>query len=343
MKAATMLIILLSHHGYWLGGQSESITANWAVEQNMPPAILHWELRIGSTPLAHGDASMGASGLAAPIAIAVPHVRARTEMQWIYLLKSAGNGKELESGQKQTWVYPPLPWKEVASDLGTQRLYVIDQPQELGTFFSSVGVKATVLPDCESLQTVRPAIVIVAKGQFGRSPFAQAPLISLARSGAQVLVLEQPQFATPGGYTLRRRTDVARVCWREDHPLLANLNSDDLKSWLDGLDEVIAIRLPKDEPALEIGYWPREIPGKQPVPIDAILAVKAIGAGRIIFSQIPLENWSDDPRSQTFLFNALNYMQTRPEPTPPPSQRPTSQPVASIQVPTITIPSGDTP
>jgi hypothetical protein len=104
-----------------------------------------------------------------------------------------------------------------------------------------------------------------------------------------------------------------------------------------------AVQLPADAPVLEIGYWPRETPGREPVPIDALLAVKATGRGRIVLCQVPLGRWATDPRSQLFLRNALAYLATRPEPTPPPSQRKVALRVVPASVPTVTIPPGGRP
>ena len=64
------------------------------------------------------------------------------------------------------------------------------------------------------------------------------------------------------------------------------------------------MQLPADEPALEIAFWPREIPGKEPVPIDALVVTKTLGKGRIVLCQVPLGPWQSDPRSQLFLVDA---------------------------------------
>jgi hypothetical protein len=116
------------------------------------------------------------------------------------------------------------------------------------------------------------------------------------------------------------------------------LDADDLKSWILGdAPELLPIELPADEAALELAYWPPEIAATVPVPIDAMIAVKSVGSGRIVFCQLPMGDWTSDPRSQLFLYNALNYLSTRPEPTPRPSERPTTRPAAPVAVPTINI------
>jgi hypothetical protein len=101
------------------------------------------------------------------------------------------------------------------------------------------------------------------------------------------------------------------------------------------------VQLPADEAALEIGYYPREVPGVRPAPIDAVLLSKSTGKGRIVLCQIALGDWDRDPRSRIFLSNALDYLSTRPQPTPPPSQRPTPRQAAPTSVRTIDIPQGE--
>ena len=108
--------------------------------------------------------------------------------------------------------------------------------------------------------------------------------------------------------------------------------------------KVKALRLPVDEPALEIAFWPREVRSEEPAPIDALLVSKTIGRGRVVLCQIPLGPWESDPRSQLFLADALDYLLSRPEPTPPPSRRTRPEkPAALPPVPTIPLNPGVSP
>ena len=45
---------------------------------------------------------------------------------------------------------------------------------------------------------------------------------------------------------------------------------------------------------LEIAWWPREVPGTEPVEMDALVFSKSIGAGRIVVCQLPLGDWRTD-------------------------------------------------
>jgi hypothetical protein len=235
----------------------------------------------------------------------------------------------------------------MASRLRGTKLYVIDRPDGLPALLAAAKIDATRVAATEDLQSPKADLVLVAANRLDDSPFAQAPLLSQAQAGAQVMIFRQTKPKSLLGYPLARRTLPPQLTWRQDHPLLQCLDADDLASWfVDESNELNAIRLPADEPVLELAAWPRETAGTDPVPIDALALVKAVGKGRIVLWQIPLGDWKSDPRSQMVLQNALNYMLTPPEPTPRPSERATTAPtsvVSPFPVPTISIPSGDHP
>jgi len=344
MHAATILIILLSHQGYWFGGQDQTVTVTWPVAQKMPAADLRWELMLGEMRLSGDQIRVPGERDSTVITLKVPKVRVKTEMWWTYRLTAVDGGKELLSSERAVHVYPPTSWGDLAARLAKQKFFVVDQPDGLPSLLAAAGIDAARLNVVDGLQSVKVDVVIVGANQLGDSLFAQAPLVSQAKSGAQIMILEQRQAQTLIGYALSPRPASSSFSWREEHPLFAGLDKNDLASWVDGgRSDLSAIRLPRDEPALEVAHWPRESPGTEQVPIDALVAVKAIGKGRMVLWQIPLEDWKSDPRSQLLLENALNYLMTRPEPTPRPSERPTTLPAATVAVPTITIPSGDQP
>jgi len=340
----TLLIVLLTHQGYWLGGQEQTISVQWAVDQPMPAANLQWGLMFGQVRLAGDEIKMPDGIGPAVVKLKIPPVRVRTQMQWAYRVRARDGGKELASGQQLLNVFPPISLDDTAARMIGRKLYVVDAPDGLPALLAAAKIDATRIADTDQLQLARADVLLIAANQLSDSPFAQAPLVEQAKAGAQVLILRQTKPTTLCGFALARRPVPPKLVWREEHPLFAFLDATDLQSWLDGDSaDLWAIRLPTDAPALEIAYWPRETPGRDPAPIDAVLAVEAIGKGRIVLCQLPLGSWNDDPRSQLFLVNALNYLLTRPEPTPPPSQRPTTVPANRVEVPTIRIPSGEMP
>jgi len=347
MQAATILIIVLSHQGYWFGGQDQSVSVIWPVDQKLPAVDVHWELMLGKVKISDGQLHLPGGQGESSITIKLPPVRARLEMNWKYSLFQTDGGKELGSGQCAVHVFPPLSLAQMASRLRGTKLYVIDRPDGLPALLAAAKIDATRVAATEDLQSPKADLVLVAANRLDDSPFAQAPLLSQAQAGAQVMIFRQTKPKSLLGYPLARRTLPPQLTWRQDHPLLQCLDADDLASWfVDESNELNAIRLPADEPVLELAAWPRETAGTDPVPIDALALVKAVGKGRIVLWQIPLGDWKSDPRSQIVLQNALNYMLTPPEPTPRPSERATTAPtsvVSPFPVPTISIPSGDHP
>jgi hypothetical protein len=339
MHAAAILVILFSHQGYWFGGQDQTVTVTWPLDQKMPAADLRWELNLGELRLSGDQIRVPGEQGPTAITLKVPKVRVRTEMRWTFRLTAADGGKELLSGERSVHVFPPTSWGDLAARPAKQKFFVVDQPDGLPSLLAAAKIDFARLETVEALQSVKADVVIVGANQLGDSLFAQSPLVSQAKSGAQIMVLEQRQAKTLISYALGPRPVPSNFSWREEHPLFAGLDEHDLASWVDGgRNDLYAVHLPRDEAALEVAYWPRESPGCEPVPIDALVAVKAIGKGRMVLWQIPLDDWKRDPRSQLLLENALNYLMTRPEPTPRPSERPATMPAATIAVPTITIP-----
>jgi hypothetical protein len=218
------------------------------------------------------------------------------------------------------------------------------QSAGLARVLDAAGVRCTAIQRPSDLPLTTADIILVGPDRIEAGAFVQSPLLNQAEAGANVLMFAQSHPRILAGYNLLRRAAPKRLDWRETHPLLEGFQPEDLQSWLTGQsNDVWAVQLPADEPALEIGYWPRETPGREPVPIDALLLTKAVGKGRIVLCQIPLGPWGSDPRSQLLLRNALGYLATRPEPTPPPSRRRERPERVPTTVPTITIPPGDRP
>ena len=189
----------------------------------------------------------------------------------------------------------------------------------LPALLNRAGVKHTLIADAGQLQFVRPDCVIVGADRLGKDLAEQAKLLNLAAAGASVLVLRQTQPDSLAGYHMARRTMPPKLAWAADHPLARHLRLRETPSLG---PEAWAVQLPADEPALEIAFWPREVPGKEPAPIDALVVTKTLGKGRIVLCQVPLGPWQSDPRSQLFLADALDYLASPVVPTPPPSRRP---------------------
>ncbi|MBN1506181.1 MAG: hypothetical protein JW955_05020 [Sedimentisphaerales bacterium] len=344
MIAAKILMLILSNEGHWFGGQAGTISAQWAAQFEQPEAVLKWDLLIGEVCVAGDQLAVQRGSKASVVTVTPPEVRARTRMRWVYHLYQRGDGKEIDAGEAAVQVYPAPKADRLKDRLPDRRIAVWDTAGGLADALSKAGLEFRRIRKAADLQLSRVDVVLVGPDELRHEVFDQSPLIALAEAGAGVVLFEQRRPRSLAGYALMRRTASIRPTWRGNHPLMSGLEVDDVQSWLGGPGkEIWAVELPADEPVLEIGHWPPVVEGPRPGPVQVVLAVKAVGKGRMIVSQIPLGPWDTDPRTQQFLDNVLGYLGTRPEPTPRPSERQVTRPVASQPVPTIAIPSGATP
>jgi hypothetical protein len=321
----TLLLIALSNQGYWFGGEPATISLQSAVAQ-LPKADLVWELRYDGVRLDRGTAQVPGDEKAAANSIAihpaVPEVRARVTMHWIYRMIARDTKKELESGDVPVYVFPRDAMQGLAVHLEGRRLMVCDKSASLPELLKRAAIPFTLVSAPGNLVFAHADdLVLVGEDVLTASPFEQAPLIHLAEAGASVMIFRQSKTPRVIGYPLGVRSALARLDWRMDHPLLAGFDRNDLRNWMTGAAPLRAVELPADEPALEIGFVAPELAGSGPAPINAVLVSKSIGLGRIVLCQLPLGDWKSDPRSQMLLRNAIEYLLTRPQPMPRRSSR----------------------
>ncbi len=272
------------------------------------------------------------------IKIKAPPVRARTKLHWTWQLLQRDGGKQLASGESSIHVFPRDLLADLPQRIGDRRLFVMDSDDGLPRVLESAKVPFTRLLDAATLQAVKADMILIGADQLAADGMQQSPLIEQARAGASVMFFAQ-KIDRLADYALADRSLPAELKWRRDHPLLSSLDADDLASWLSDRKTARAVQLPKDEPALEITYWPRKAPGDEPAPIDTLLVSRSTGGGRIVLCQLPLGRFDADPRSQLLLCNAIDYLLTRPEPTPPASRRPVPKLVPTpATVPSISYP-----
>ena len=323
MKAATLVIILLSHHGYWLSNQTGTISIQCNPVTGTPAADVNWDLTIGNVSLASGKAAMLSDDKPASVVIKCPQVRVRTQVKWVYRIVQRDGGKELEKGETTIDLFPADLTKGWADLFKEKQLTVLDSPDGLPKLLDDAKVPYTRVEDASRID--KADVVIVGEDQLDDSTFGQAALMSLAEQGKSVMVLRQSKPSTLGGYPLVVRPTPTKLAWKIDHPLFAGLSETDLQSWLTPGANVQAMQLPADEPALELAYWPLEtpatMPSKSPSPIEAVAVTKTVGAGRIVCFTLPLADWQSDPRSQILVGNALAYLLTPPQPTLKRSER----------------------
>jgi hypothetical protein len=341
---ALSLVITLGNQGYWLEDETYPIEIRWAVRGNLPEAVLEWTLATGKVGLANGRVLLPTEDRPSTINVRAPDVRVRSMLSWEYALYRRDDGERLAGGARVIHVYPDNLLQGLTERMAGKTILVCDEPVGLPQLLEKWGVSHLRIAEVSQLATAKADMILIGPDRIAATPFTHGAIGGQAQRGASVMIFRQRQVAQLGGYALQRRARPARLEWRREHPLLSDFAPDDLAAWLAPAGEYVhALLLPADEPVLELAYWPREAPGEEPVPIDALLAVKRVGRGRIVYCQLPLGDWQRDPRAQVFVQNALEYLATRPAPTPPPSQRATTRPARSDEPPTIEISSGVQP
>jgi hypothetical protein len=340
MKLAALLVVMLSNQGYWFGGHSETITLHPAVRAGLPGAALFWELRWDHLRLDSGKLAIAGDDQPSVVHLNCPTVRVRLMLHWSYRIVQKSDGKELGSGDVPIEVFPDDLLADLARRVGNRRLVVLDASDAsdgLAKTLTAAKLPFTQVSDPGQLQMVQADAVLVGQEMLAGSPLNQGPLSALAESGTSVMAFHQSPGDRLFGYRVTARNVPAALQWREDHPLLFDFSKHDLQSWTDGQETFDAVDLPADAPALDIGSYPRETPGRMPAPIDAVALTKSVGKGRLVWWQIRLGSFAEDPRSQMLLANAIDYLLTRPQPTPPPSQRPTTQPCPAKEGPIVNL------
>jgi hypothetical protein len=335
MKLATLLMVILSNQAYWFGGQEGTITIREAARGGLPAADLSWELMFANVRLGNGRVAMAAHDGETTVRMALPQCRVRLSLHWIYRLTARGTGQVLDQGDIPVQLFPDELLGDLSARLQRKRLVVWDRVQGIPAALDTAKTPYARVTSESSLQFVKADVVLVGADSLGNSVFEQATLRALAEGGASVMIFEQKSADRLMGYNIAKRNAPPQLEWRLDHPLLRDFQPEDLQSWIAAMPTLSVVQLPAEAPALDLGYCSPEIPVNQPWPTDAVLVTETIGAGRFVLCQIPLGDWAHDPRSQILLRNAIDYLLTRPQPTPRPSDRLIPGPVALPQIPTI--------
>jgi hypothetical protein len=339
VETAALILLALSHGGHWFGGQTGTVTARCGADVDLPAAVFVWELGYGEVRIASGRQELPAGRGSVSFKLQTPQVRAVTDLTLVYRLELADGSGEIARSEATIRLYPTDLLAGAAERLSGVRIAVWDAPHGLPAVLAAAGVRHDRIDSTDALRSIRPQIVLVGPDQLPDRPLVQTPLLAYAEQGASVLILEQRKKMKLAGYPIRPRASPRALIWQE-HPLGHDLRQWDLHAQTPSL---FAIALPADEPVLEIASWPGEVASKQPAPVDALLVTKSVGKGRVVLCQLPLGDWSRDPRSQTFLATALDFLASPPGPTPPPSQRPKPSLAPPSDDRRLRIPSGVNP
>jgi hypothetical protein len=314
LHANSIVILVLSHVGYWLAGTDGLVSFRWTIPDQTPQATLVWDLSVGSVRLDHGSIPMNAGAKQTDIKIKCPPVRARIDLAFTYRLISSDGKKELESGSEAVHAFPDNLAEGWSSMLRGKNIAVLDAADGLQALLAKAGVQAVRLQDESDLRWERPDIVLVGANQLDDSPFSQGFLIEQANAGAGILILEQSRVDRLIGHAIVSRPRPRMLRWNVENPLLADLNEDDLSSWVDDLPrDVAAVRLIADRSVTPVAGLPGEPVGTDdPACSDLLLLIQRIGRGRIILCQLRLGTCKTDPRTLVLLGNALACLSAAP-------------------------------
>jgi hypothetical protein len=340
MKHLIVLLLTLAHGGHWLGGHTESISIAWPAKSGMPAAAIHWQCSMGTVSLASGNASMPDAAHPLIISLAVPHVRVTTRVHFSCTARDKNNDTKIAGGEGDIVVYPDQLVGTFEKMYTGKRVVLLDHSKSILKLLDQAKIHADPILDLSQLLLRQTDVLIVGPDELKSSPLQQPALLPMASKGCQIIILRQRDVTTIAGYHLSQREVLSNLIWTTDHPLLAHLDTDTLQTWI-GNTTTPAIRVPAGDASLEVGYWKPEAHSQSPSPIDALLMTSTIGTGRLVFCQLPADDWANDPRSQILLRNILSYATTRPEPTPRSDQRTTQRVVRVIPQPNILAPVGD--
>jgi hypothetical protein len=304
--------LVLANHGYWFGGQTNEITATWAVEADLPAAVLDWELAFDRVRITKGSLDIFGNAKATTIKLAMPEVRAATCLNWNYTLRRKDSSDVIQTGSLPIVLYPKNLFADFSMQFKNRKLTLVDPKPELSAFLSRRNIPNTRLSDIWRLQTVQADLLIVADGALGRLTIAESCLVSQAQHGANVAVLKQRGDMLVGYRLVACLPGPLAYCDR--HSLLTNLDCMAGKALCRSDPPAFAVALPDAEKTVKIVSFTREPVGTDPVTSDALLLSETLGRGRIVLCQISVASPERDPLSQIFYNNLLQYLLTRPEP-----------------------------
>lgn len=303
---ASLLIILLPQQGYWFAGQEQIVELRWDAEATLPAdAAVVWALALDQVVLASGRSPVTDPAEPVRLRLSVPEVRTRTTLA-LHLRRVAGEAL-LDRRSLPVHVFADDLLAPLAGRFKASSLLVWDEPAGLPALLEEAQVPHRAISGPEGLRFSRAKIVVAGAGQLHDHPHAQTAIENLARAGASVLLLRQDAPATLMGHPLVGPPADAGLTWQKDHPLLIDLSAKDLTTLTADADSLLALRVPATAPLSPVAAWLED--AALPAPHRHVLITEQpVGAGRVLFIQLPLGDWQRDPRHQLLLRNALLYL-----------------------------------
>ena len=315
VKVASLLILVLSHSGYWIGGREAAIHVRWAAREPVP-AVVQWQLRYGDAVLESGRWRLEGEPAERTLKLQLPEVRVRTPLQLVWEAQSNdGEAAVIGHGSTDIQLFPPDLLSPLSVLLKDTPLYVLDAPEGLPRALDAAGVRYQRIEAAAQAMLIRKGILLVGEDHLSGTMLpGQTPLLDAARRGVRVLLFHQSHPERLAGLEVVERVVPEHYDWRKKHPLLRSFTRADLGSWRSDGGTVRAVRMPADAPAVMIAAWPADSAAG---PTDAAAVALSVGRGRIVFWQLPLGSFVEDPRSQILLVNAIGYLVGHAEPAEP--------------------------
>jgi len=72
VKVASLIVVLLAHHGLWFNGGENAVTLQWIASAAKGDATITWHLKVGESELASGTTNWPAGANVATIKFDFP-------------------------------------------------------------------------------------------------------------------------------------------------------------------------------------------------------------------------------------------------------------------------------
>ncbi|HEV7298277.1 MAG TPA: hypothetical protein VGN72_02860 [Tepidisphaeraceae bacterium] len=227
MDVATALLIILSHAGYWVGGQVQTVEFRWGLNAPMPTALVRWDLSAAGTTLVEGEAILPAGK--AKVTLRVPTVRQPIAAKFRFRASMVDGGRELLAGEQAVQLHPNN-LGDLAALTADRPLLVVDAPDKLPAILTAYNATFDQFESIGKLVAAKQQTIVVGQDRLSADDRAASVLTALADRGASIGILRRPPSASSspfsgtlaGPYTERElKTDaVMQMFYSQFHGLV---------------------------------------------------------------------------------------------------------------------------
>ncbi|HEV7298458.1 MAG TPA: hypothetical protein VGN72_03770 [Tepidisphaeraceae bacterium] len=326
-------------HNYVAGDKVEKQVALLNDTRSEQPYRVSWIATVNGSKVGGSDASgtlTPGQTLFVPFEFTTPQLQQDKADGSIEMTATIG-----EAEQRDTFafrVFAPMAKRGEGNQAEQVKAFVVDPQGRSKAMLEQLGVSAT-----EWDRKASGELLIVGRGALADEPALTADVEQFAKAGGRVIIMSQPP-------EFMRKQLGMRVSWRSqrsafpvdgDHPVLAGLDTEDLRDWrgsstlvkpypstaeLTGPDQL------KSKSIYPYAGWrwgnrgaistaPIETPhraGWRPLLVsDFDLAYSPLlelnlGSGRITWNQLDLEDYTSDPAAMKLARQLINHAATAP-------------------------------